>query len=163
MRRYLLLILVLLLGLWLWLGGGKSAFTVEPFTVEVPPVHRVIGRAYWPSEVDAPVPALLFCHGISSSKENFAPLAEEFARRGIASIMFDFGGHGRSYRRPMTQEANLADVAAVLDWMRQQPQLDQQQLGILGHSMGGTTALETAKAAPNIKTTLWNRLQAQVS
>jgi alpha/beta superfamily hydrolase len=81
-------------------------------------------------------------------------LAFELARRGVAAITFDFGGSGQSYSRPQSQLENQRDVEKILAWVRQQTPLDPKRIGIGGHSMGGTTALELAKANPQLQTTL---------
>ncbi len=145
--------LLLLWGLWLWLGANPAP-KLHSFSVALTPSQALIGRLYLPPTQTAPFPALLLCHGVNSSKDTLAPLAQSLARRGIAAVVFDFGGYGQSYPRPNDQVANLQDATAVLVWMQQQPQLDPQHLGIGGHSMGGITALELAKSNPALKTTI---------
>ncbi|NJN29360.1 MAG: alpha/beta hydrolase [Synechococcales cyanobacterium RM1_1_8] len=121
--------------------------------MEPSPGQVLVGQVFMPSVLE-PVPAVLFCHGLSSHKETFAPLAWELARRGIAGVVFDFGGYGQSYRRPVSPQANLSDAKALVQWMQQQPRLDAKRLGIVGHSMGGTTALEMGLAHPELKATV---------
>ena len=81
-------------------------------------------------------PMVLLMHGIFSSKDiNPMPtLAKELAARGIASVRFDFDGHGKSEGRmqDMTIEKELADAKAV------------SSVGLLGHSQGGVVASMTA-------------------
>lgn len=154
MRRYLLLILTLLLGLYLWLTSLTPPLTIQTLKIPISARQALVGKAYLPANSASPFPVVLLCHGVNSTQNTLTPLAQELARRGIASIVFDFGGSGKSYQRPSTQAANLLDASAVLKWMRQQSTFDRQRFGILGHSMGGTTALEIAKANPDVKTTI---------
>ena len=91
-------------------------------------------------------PMVILMHGIFSSKEiNPMPaLAKALAQAGIASIRFDFNGHGKSEGRmqDMTIERELADARAVWDYVRALPYVEG--IGLLGHSQGGVIASMTA-------------------
>lgn len=144
--------LALVVGLGLLLSD-RGAIAHEPIRVTLNPGQTLVGEVYHPPTA-APWPALLLCHGISSSKRTFTPLARELARRGIAAVVFDFGGYGQSYSRLRDFVGNRRDATAMWQWMAQQPQFDPQRLGIGGHSMGGTTALEVAFVHPDVQTTV---------
>ena len=151
--------LLLGFGLWLWFGGSPhlpspTAVDVAVVDVAAAPQRTLGGRLYLPSGVSDPVPAVLLCHGVNSSKDTLAPLAQSLARQGIAGMVFDFGGHGQSYRRASDVAANVTDAIAVLDWMAHHPALDARRFAILGHSMGGTTALAVAKQQSHLRATL---------
>ena len=91
-------------------------------------------------------PMVILMHGIFSSKDyNPMPaLAKGLAEEGIASIRFDFDGHGKSEGRmqDMTIGNELADARAVLDYVRGLPYVSAT--GLLGHSQGGVIASMTA-------------------
>ena len=87
-------------------------------------------------------PMVILMHGIFSSKD-FIPmpqLAKGLAQAGIASIRFDFDGHGKSEGRKqdMTIEKELADARAVWDYVQSLPYV--KGVGLLGHSQGGVVA-----------------------
>ena len=87
-------------------------------------------------------PMVILMHGIFSSKA-FTPmpaLARELAAEGIASIRFDFGGHGASAGRTqeMTVEKELQEAAAVWRLAESLPYVSS--IGVLGHSQGGVIA-----------------------
>ena len=91
-------------------------------------------------------PMVILMHGIFSSKD-FGPmpqLAKGLAEAGIASIRFDFDGHGKSEGRKqdMTIEKELADARAVWDYVQSLPYV--KGVGLLGHSQGGVIASMTA-------------------
>ena len=87
-------------------------------------------------------PMVILMHGIFSSKD-YGPmpqLAKGLAQAGIASIRFDFGGHGKSDGRKqyMTIEKELAEARAVWDYVQSLPYVNG--VGLLGHSQGGVVA-----------------------
>ena len=87
-------------------------------------------------------PMVILMHGIFSSKD-FIPmpqLAKGLAKAGIASIRFDFDGHGKSdgRKQDMTIEKELADARAVWDFVQSLPYV--KGVGLLGHSQGGVVA-----------------------
>jgi pimeloyl-ACP methyl ester carboxylesterase len=91
-------------------------------------------------------PMVILMHGIFSSKD-YNPMpafAKSLARAGIASIRFDFDGHGKSAGRmqDMTIEKELADARAVWDYVNALPYVEG--VGLLGHSQGGVIASMTA-------------------
>ena len=91
-------------------------------------------------------PMVILMHGIFSSKDyNPMPaIAKSLAKAGIASIRFDFDGHGKSAGRmqDMTIEKELSDARAVWDYVRGLPYVEG--VGLLGHSQGGVIASMTA-------------------
>ena len=91
-------------------------------------------------------PMVILMHGIFSSKD-YGPmpqLAKGLAQAGIASIRFDFDGHGKSEGRKqdMTIEKEIADAKAVWNYVQGLPYISE--VGLLGHSQGGVIASMTA-------------------
>ena len=91
-------------------------------------------------------PMVILMHGIFSSKD-FLPmpeLAKSLAQNGIASIHFDFNGHGKSEGRmqDMTVEKEISDAVAMWEYARSLPYVDK--IALLGHSQGGVIASMTA-------------------
>ena len=91
-------------------------------------------------------PMVILMHGIFSSKD-YSPmpqLAKGLAEAGIASIRFDFNGHGKSdgRKKNMTIEKEIADARAVWDYVQGLPYVSE--VGLLGHSQGGVIASMTA-------------------
>lgn len=91
-------------------------------------------------------PMVVLMHGIFSSKDyNPMPaLAKGLAKAGIASIRFDFNGHGKSEGRmqDMTVEKEIADAMAIYEYVKSLSYVTD--IGLLGHSQGGVIASMTA-------------------
>ena len=89
---------------------------------------------------------VILMHGIFSSKD-YPPMpniAKALAKEGIASIRFDFDGHGNSEGRmiDMTIANELADAKAIWDYAASLPYVTG--ISLLGHSQGGVIASMTA-------------------
>ena len=91
-------------------------------------------------------PMVILMHGIFSSKDyNPMPsIARGLAKAGIASIRFDFNGHGKSEGRmqDMTVEKEIADAMAIWEYAKALPYVTE--ISMLGHSQGGVVASMTA-------------------
>jgi pimeloyl-ACP methyl ester carboxylesterase len=92
-------------------------------------------------EVDGQGPPLLLIHGTMSSRRVWDPVRERLARERRL-ILIDLPGMGDS---PVLPDANVPSqwmeaIGEVLDQVR------ASRPAVMGHSMGGWTALELAKA-----------------
>ena len=89
---------------------------------------------------------VILMHGIFSSKD-YPPMpniARALAKEGIASIRFDFDGHGRSEGQmvDMTIANELADARAIWAYASSLPYVSG--ISFLGHSQGGVIASMSA-------------------
>src|SRR5258708_18365424 len=89
--------------------------------------------------------SLVFVHGWTGNHSHFSPQMAAFAA-GYHVIAVDLRGHGRSDKPQMEYTLGLfaEDLAAICkDLMLEKPI-------VVGHSMGGTIALETATRYPDL-------------
>ncbi len=89
---------------------------------------------------------VIICHGFMSYKNDplLTSLADSLESRGIASIRFDFNGHGNSEGRfqDMTVPNEITDAAKVLEYASS---LDYvEKIGVAGHSQGGVVTVMLA-------------------
>ena len=87
-------------------------------------------------------PLVILCHGFTGHKESpiLTNLADELQSRGIASIRFDFNGHGASDGafQDMTVLNEISDAKKVYDYAKTLPNVTN--ISIAGHSQGGVVA-----------------------
>lgn len=87
-------------------------------------------------------PMVILCHGFGGNKEGqmFDLIADSLCRHGIASIRFDFNGHGESDGefQQMTIPNEIVDARKVFEYVRDLPYVSS--IGIVGHSQGGLVA-----------------------
>lgn len=95
-------------------------------------------------------PMVMLCHGFGGSKEGlmFDLIADSLCAHGIASIRFDFNGHGKSEGEfvNMTVPNEIEDAKKVYEYVRDLRYVSK--VGILGHSQGGVVASMTAGDFP---------------
>ena len=91
-------------------------------------------------------PMVIFCHGFSGTKDGpmFELIADTLQAHGIASIRFDFNGHGESEGefKDMTVPNEIEDAKKVVEYVRDLRYVSE--LAIVGHSQGGVVASMTA-------------------
>lgn len=89
------------------------------------------------------LPLVVLCHGFTGNRQgdgHFAPLAEDLAAHGIATVRLDFAGCGDSTEPYANYTlANMAaDVDSVIGYM--QATYGTGKTALVGHSMGGRLA-----------------------
>lgn len=139
MKKIVTLLLIVLLGQWTY---------VKEFKVRGPQGGLAMTLTLpdgFDTETDS-CPLVILMHGIFSSK-NFTPMptiAKQLAKKGIASIRFNFGGHWSSEGKMelMTIEKEIADALAMWEYACSLPYVSK--IGLLGHSQGGVVASMTA-------------------
>ncbi len=105
-----------------------------------------------PDDSDPDVPTVCFLHGLLLGRDTFAPVREALAGHGpVRTIEIDARGHGAS--AALTDRGyTLADAAmetlAVLD------RAGSPAVHLVGHDLGGMTALVLASIAPGRVTSL---------
>ena len=100
-----------------------------------------------PDNVTSNIPVVIFCHGFLSHKNGAiaVKLTEQLVPNGIATLRFDFTGHGDNDHAmfpKMTVPNEIADTINVYNYLRTRPEFGKIALG--GHSQGGVVAAMTA-------------------
>jgi uncharacterized protein len=100
-----------------------------------------------------PHPAVVFLHGAGSEARYGARfLAEYFTGRGIAALIYDKRGVGKSTGD--WKQSNFDDLAddtiAGINFLQQRKEINGQKIGIYGHSQGGMIAPLVASRSKHI-------------
>jgi fermentation-respiration switch protein FrsA (DUF1100 family) len=98
----------------------------------------------WYVEHPEPRAYVLFCHGnaehVGYLGELLAELRDEF---GASALAFDYRGYGRSQGRP-NEQGVLADGRAAQAWLAQRAGVRQNEIVLMGRSLGGAVAVDLA-------------------
>jgi pimeloyl-ACP methyl ester carboxylesterase len=109
--------------IWLDTPSGR----VEAWLL--PPTGR------WPG----PSPLLIFTHGNGELIDHWPSAFDEPRSWGLAVLLLEYPGYGRSEGRP-SDRAIRETMLAADDWARQQPGIDAARLIPYGRSLGGSAA-----------------------
>ena len=85
------------------------------------------------------MPLVIICHGFSGNCQTpfMNDLSESIVAQGMATLRFDFNGHGRSdgQFKDMTVLNEIDDLKDVISWAQTQPWVED--ISLVGHSQGG--------------------------
>jgi uncharacterized protein len=116
------------------------------------PEGRLEGRYHPAKDRNAPLALLLHPHpqhgGTMNNKVVYA-MYQVFARRGFASLRFNFRGVGRSQGVYDRGEGELSDAASALDWL-QNCNPDAPYCFIAGFSFGAWIGMQLLMRRPEI-------------
>jgi pimeloyl-ACP methyl ester carboxylesterase len=89
------------------------------------------------------VPGAVICHGFGTGYRTVESAARVLACQGIAVLIFDFRGHGKS--DGIVDDNFVADVIDAWDYLSDCPGVDSKRMALAGHSMGAVAAIMAAR------------------
>jgi uncharacterized protein len=98
----------------------------------------------WYVPAAAGAPAVLLCHGNAGNISHRLDWLRIFHDMGLAVLMFDYRGYGRSSGRP-TERGTYLDARAAWDYLTGTKGLAPNRIVIVGESLGGSIAAHLAK------------------
>lgn len=120
-----------------WIDGGKGR------------LRAIIQRPELAQGQQCPM--VMFCHGFGGTKDGplFEIAADSLCAHGIASIRFDFNGHGESEGdfQEMTVPNEIEDAKKVYEYVSDLRYVSE--VALVGHSQGGVVAAMTAGELDN--------------
>ena len=110
------------------------------------PLARGEARALFLAPEDSfagPAPLVIFMHGNAEIADDWLPVFEEVSTWGVAALLLEYPGYGRSTGTPSEQSINAAAQAAY-DWARDDRRIDAKRIVPYGRSLGGGPAARLA-------------------
>lgn len=140
--------LLALATLFISVCGQASAQTVEQVKIDGA-VGKLAAVIHKPAlQKGEKCPLVILCHGFSGNKESvlLTAIADSLQAQGVASIRFDFNGHGKSEGEfvNMTVPNEITDAECVYRYATALPYVDTAKIGMAGHSQGGVVTGMTA-------------------
>ncbi len=139
-------------------GGLDPDYFVSPELIhyktfdEVDGASRTIPAFYYKPvlESHAPHPVLIYIHGGPESQYrprfngSFQYFLNELNMAVVAPNVRGSNGYGKSYLKldnGTRREDSVKDIGALLDWIKEQPELDETRVVVMGGSYGGYMVL----------------------
>lgn len=138
-------------------GGLNTAKFIEPTLIAYPTFDTLNERprmipAFWyqPKNKQEKTPVVIYIHGgpEGQTQPNFSPLfnflSNELGIAVIAPNVRGSTGYGKKYVQldnGYLRENSVKDIGALLDWIENQPQLDETKVAVWGGSYGGYMSL----------------------
>ena len=93
---------------------------------------------------DPPRAVVLFAHGNAGNLSDRADIVGTFANRfGASTLIFDYRGYGRSAGRP-SESGVVSDARAARGWLAQRTGVAEQDIVLVGESIGGAVMVDLA-------------------
>jgi pimeloyl-ACP methyl ester carboxylesterase len=110
---------------------------------------KLKGKVLLPKDAteDKPAPGAVLCHGFGAAYRAIEPCARMMTIQGIATLIFDFRGHGASEGAIDGKMAE--DVVDAWNFLSQLPEVDSKRMGLAGHSLGAISAIMAAEMVDN--------------
>ncbi len=98
----------------------------------------------WYVPHERPRAVVLFCHGNAGNVTHRAAMLRDLHdRAGLAVMIFDYRGYGRSEGKP-DEDGVLADARAARAWLAEHEGIAESDIVIMGRSLGGAVAVDLA-------------------
>lgn len=121
-----------------WLGPNRDweAWLLQP----------AAGARLHP-ESAGPAPLIIYTHGNGELIDHWAAPFAAMTDAGVAVLLVEYPGYGRSGGRPSRDSIGAAIIAAF-DFASGRPDIDGRRIAAYGRSLGGAAACELAAARP---------------
>ena len=138
------------------IGGLNTDEFVNPELISYPTFDSVDGKQrmipafYYKPEGEGPFPVVVYFHGGPEAQftpgfiSTFQYWIKELGVAVLAPNVRGSAGYGKSYLtldNGFLRENSVKDGGALLDWIKQQPELNENKVGVFGGSYGGYMVL----------------------
>jgi fermentation-respiration switch protein FrsA (DUF1100 family) len=136
--------------------------TPAPITILATDGVELAGELWLPTGATAaaPVPGVVMSHGFSATRAMALPrFAEAFAAAGIAVCLYDhrnLGQSGGEPRQAIDPWRQTLDMATVVSWLADRPEVDADRLGAWGSSFSGGEVLALGAVDRRLKAVVAN-------
>ena len=158
----------------LFLAGCNNTNTntqeeAEPIEVEVASTYKtevksdirreglkIYGELYLPENSKEVFPLVICSHGFGGNMSGTSALAKELTKIGFATFAYDFIGGGSGIKSDgqltdMSVKTEARDLTAVIEYLKEDERISQDNIFLLGQSQGGYVSTYVASNRDDIK------------
>lgn len=112
------------------------------------------GHLYLPQNLAGKKKAVVLAHGLAGNYRDLANYAKNLASQGYVAYAFDFPGGAKNSQSTGVAQENMSifteeqNLQTVLTAVRNRPDVDRNQVSLLGESQGGAVAAMLAAKSP---------------
>ena len=133
-------------------AGKDGGYTVRTLSFDTHDDLKLFGSVYRPSKTVPEKGAIIVHHGFGSNQYDMKDCAEALSKDGFLVLAYDARGHNKS-EGELDVPAMIRDVSTAIDFL--DTEFGYNEVGILGHSLGGIVS--------SIATTKDERIKATIS
>lgn len=122
---------------------------------------KLQGFVAWDDAMKGKRPGVLVVHEWWGHNEHARNQAKRFAKAGYVAFALDMYGKGKVAKHPEDAKAFMQEATkdaetvrarfdAALAQLKKQPQVDPEKIAVVGYCMGGTIALQMARAGEDL-------------
>jgi dipeptidyl aminopeptidase/acylaminoacyl peptidase len=167
------LIILVAMGFCIYLAHDRAMILVHPGRTQPARTPTDVGLDAWrevrfpssdgliltawyiPVREDEPTPAIIYVHGLGSNREGLLDQAKLLYSHGYSALLLDLRNHGQSEGSLSTMGYHeVMDVEGAIDFLLEQPEIDQDRIGLVGHSLGGGIVIRAAAQFSRVKATV---------
>jgi pimeloyl-ACP methyl ester carboxylesterase len=143
-RIVIIVVAILLIGgAWVMVGRMYNGLEVRRFTQDDIPL------LFMAPEGASGVPGVIIAHGFGGSQQLMLGYGLSFARAGYGVMLLNFSGHASNPGSLSTSRSTLQnDMDIVFEAITAQPEIDPDQIALLGHSMGSGAVMNAGITDP---------------
>lgn len=117
---------------------------------------KIVGELYIPTNSYDEFPLVVLSHGFNQNMDNLRDLGVKFVKEGFASFIYDFIGGGNSIKSDgkltdMSVLTEASDLNTVLDTLKQDERINDDNVFLFGQSQGGFVSTYVASNRDDIK------------
>ena len=117
---------------------------------------KIYGELYIPENSKEEYPLVICSHGFGGNMSGTSALAKELTKIGFAAFAYDFIGGGSGIKSDgqltdMSVKTEAKDLTAVIEYLKEDERLNQDNIFLLGQSQGGYVSTYVASNRDDIK------------
>jgi len=116
--------------------------------------QKIRGMVHLPNSAEEKYPGVILLHGFTGNRYEpffmFVRFSRYLAKKGIASLRFDFRGSGESEGtfEEMTVSNEISDAEKAIEFFTNMKEIDEKRIALVGLSMGGLVSACTSGRNP---------------